>query len=75
MYRVNLPRNSEGGTLFINNDWVYVDTYTARSGSGCSEVVRIEEGIIAASTSPNSSLLGIRDPINGNPIKWGWACK
>ena len=75
MYQTELPENSEGGTLLVNSKWVSVRSFFPIAEDGCQEVVRIEEGIIVASTSPNSSLIGTRDPINGNSGKWGWACK
>jgi len=74
MYRVNLE-NSEGGTIIVNNDWDNVGDYSMFSGPGCSEVVRIEQGIIAASTATRSSRLGLRDEVNGRSEQWGWACK
>jgi hypothetical protein len=73
-YRVTLE-NSEGGTFLVNNDWAKIGDYTMMAGPGCSEVVRIEQGVIAASTAPGSSLLGRQDNLNGRSEQWGWACK
>lgn len=75
MYWINLPPGAEGGTLKVDDQWASVGDFLVRAESGCSEAVTINEGIIAASTSPNSSLLGTRDSINGDSAKWGWACK
>ena len=75
MYWINLPAGAEGGTLKIDGNWAFLGNFLVRAESGCSEVVTINEGIIKASTSPKSSLLETRDSINGDSVKWGWACK